>query len=394
MIAATQDAETPNDAILAGLPPEGTPFALAFSGGGDSLALLNHLQGHKDLKALLHVDHGLREGSDVEAVRATDMAAKRGYKLVVLTWVHEGGKSNLTASGLQEKARQARYGLMGDFCRAHDIAALVTAHHADDQAETVLMRVKRASGWRGAAGIRPICYAPVWPELAGVTLYRPALGIRRADLQANIDAQEPIQDPSNEDPNFARIRARQELVARQTLLRDMLDLSGVMREGVHLGIERIRADIKGYHLTHEGQFSVPRFVSADALALIAPIIGGQSGPINRTRVADKLAPLATGEAVSIGEGCIGHWDGEILTLSRDPVAISGRRNPRVMPTATAIQITPAPIVWDGRFLVSGSAGQLHPERRGPHVGFRVLYGRGVRVRNLVSERLDAALSGI
>lgn len=378
-----------SDEITANLPADGIQFALAFSGGGDSLALLQELRNHAGLKAVLHVDHGLREGSDSEAQRAAELAKSLGHDLIVLTWAPEG-----PTSGLQEKARQARYGLMGDYCRAYDIPALLTAHHADDQAETVLMRVKRGSGWRGAAGIWPKRYAPVWPELAGVTLYRPALGVTRAALRANLAALDPINDVSNNDLSFARVRARQELADRPSLTREMLDLSDAMRVGVCDGIARIQTELKGYHLTHEGQFSVPRLISAPALALIAPIIGGQNGPSHRLRIADKLGPLASGEAVSIGGGCMGHWDDEILTLSRDPVAISGRRDRRLMPTAVPIHITPQPTVWDGRFLVSGSAGQLHPERRGPHVGFRVLYGRGVRVRNLVKERLDAALTGM
>lgn len=371
------------------LPAEGTPFALAFSGGGDSLALLQQLRNHKDLKAVLHVDHGLRDGSAAEAGQAAELAKSLGHDLVVLNWQPEG-----PTSGLQEKARQARYGLLGDYCRAHDISALLTAHHADDQAETVLMRVKRGSGWRGAAGIWAKRYAPVWPELAGVTLYRPVLAISGAELRADLLSITPVTDPSNTDRTFARVRARQELAAKPSLTQDMLDLSDAMMVGVRDGIARTRTELQGYHLTHEGQFSVPHLISAPALALIAPIIGGQSGPAHRSRIAEKLEPLASGEAVSIGGGCIGQWDGEILTLSRDPVAISGRRDRRVMPTAVPIQISQQPTVWDGRFLVSGSAGQLHPERRGPHVGFRVLYGRGVRVRNLVQARLEAALTGM
>ena len=377
------------DNIAANLPPDDGPFALAFSGGGDSLALLKYLKDHTGLKAVLHVDHGLRGGSEDDAVRAGELAKSLGYELTVLRWTPEGLKS-----GLQEKARNVRYGLMGEYCRAHDISALVTAHHADDQAETVLMRVKRASGWRGAAGIWPQRYAPVWPELAGVTLYRPALNVSRFDLRANLGSLNPVNDPSNLNTDFARVRAREELSSDPQLTQDMLELSAEMTIGICAELDRIRTELRGYHLTHEGQFSVPRLIGAPALALIVPIIGGQSGPANRMRVTEKLAPLASGETVPIGGGCIGQWDGEILTLSRDPVAISGRRQGRVAPTAMPIQIVPEPFIWDGRFLVSGSAGQLHPERRGPHVGFRVLYGRGVKVRNLVKERLDAALTGM
>ena len=86
------------------------------------------------------------------------------------------------------------------------------------------------------------------------------------------------------------------------------------------------------------------------------------------------------------------WDGEILTLSRDPVAITGRKDRRLAPKAVPMAITGEPFIWDGRFLIHGAAGQIHPERRGAHVGFRILYGRGVRVENLVKARLEAALT--
>ncbi|MGB3457157.1 MAG: tRNA lysidine(34) synthetase TilS [Litorimonas sp.] len=377
----------PASALSAALPSDTPPFALAFSGGGDSLALLSLLKDHPRLKAVLHVDHGLREDSQDDAERAAALAVELGHALTVLRWTHDG-----PTSGVQEKARQARYGLMGDYCRAKGIEALVTAHHADDQAETVLMRVQRASGWRGAAGMRTRCYAPVWPELAGLTLLRPALMLRRKALRDVLGDLEPIEDRSNSDTNFARVRARRELAGRDDLTRDMLALSEAMTDGLRAERALFRRALDGHHLTHEGQFSVPRLLPPAVLALVAPIVGGQSGPADRGRIAERQGELSSGRAVALGEGCMGEWDGEILTLSRDPVAITGRRDRRLAPTAVPIAIPQTPIVWDGRFLVSGAAGQLHPERRGVHVGFRVLYGRGVRIENLVRARLDAALA--
>lgn len=369
------------------LPPDTSPFALAYSGGGDSLALLSLLKDHPSLKAVLHVDHGLRDESEAEALQAAETAKTLGHDVTILRWA-----PNKPTKGLQEKARHARYGLMGDYCRANGINTLVTAHHADDQAETVLMRVQRASGWRGAAGMRTRNYAPVWPELAGVTLLRPMLGVSRDDLRKALLGLTPIEDRSNEDRTYTRIRARDELARKPDLRQEMLDLSAAMQEGLQADLDRIRHDIRGYHLTHEGLMSIPRIIDAACLTLIAPIVGGQSGPAERQRVAEKLSELESGRTISIGEGCMAQWDGEILTLSRDPVAITGRKDRRLAPTAVAMTISQEPFIWDGRFLVSGAAGQIHPERRGAHVGYRILYGRGVRVENLVKTRLDAALT--
>lgn len=372
--------------IEAGLPHD-RPFALAFSGGTDSLALLTLLCAHPRLNGVLHVDHGLREGSDAEAERAAEMAKQMGVKATTLRWA-----PGRLSSRIQEKARQARYGLMGDWCRAHRVDDLVTAHHADDQAETVLMRVQRGSGWRGAAGMAVQTYGPVWPELAGVTLVRPALSIDRIELHSLLSAdQKPIQDVSNDDHRYARVRVRQELRDDLSLRQDMLGLSRDMEAGLATDRLRLAHDLRGHHVTHEGQFSVPRLLGVSALCRLAPIIGGQSGPLSPLGMEDKQAQIERGETIAVGGGAMAQWDGEILTLSRDPVAISGRRDRNLMPTAFPIVIGPQPTVWDGRFIVEGRAGQLHPERRGVHVGFRVLYGQSVRIRNLVKERLAALL---
>ena len=376
------------DELDAHLPADGPSFAFAFSGGGDSLALLTRLKDHPGLKAVLHVDHGLREASEAEAQAAAKLAERLGHELVVLRWTPDE-----PTSGLQEKARHARYGLLGDYCRDQGIDTLVTAHHADDQAETVLMRVKRGSGWRGAAGMRIRRYAPVWPQLADITLSRPMLRVSRANLRETLGSLDPIEDASNTDRTFARIRARAELAQTPNLRPDMLNLAAAMADGLAAETGRIKAELDGHHLTHEGLLSIPRLITAPALALIAPIIGGQSGPADRCRMAEKLTPLQTGDCIAIGEGCLSQWDGEILTLSRDRVAVTGRRDRRLRPTAFPISITDQPVLWDGRFLVSGSAGQLYPERRGNHVGFRVHYGQNVQIKNLVQDRLQAALTG-
>ena len=95
------------------LPDRNTPYAIAYSGGGDSLALLQALARDRALKGVLHVDHGIREGSARDAVLATLQAEQLGRTVEVLQW--EPG--DITA-GLQDKARRARYGLMGSWCRA------------------------------------------------------------------------------------------------------------------------------------------------------------------------------------------------------------------------------------------------------------------------------------
>ncbi len=377
-------SQTLHSNLTALLPDKDTPYALAYSGGGDSLALLQALAGDPRLKAVLHVDHGLREASAKDAILATLQAESLGRSVEVLKWSPGSVKT-----GLQAKARRARYRLMGDWCRAHRIDNLVVAHHADDQAETVLMRIDRGTGWRGAAGMRAISYGPVWPELAGITLLRPALSVSRETLRSELGTLRPLQDPSNENLDFARVRARKRLANDPALRADMLSLSRDLAKGRNQSCEVLRDFLDQTSLSHEGQLTVPATIADWQLTALLPAIGGQAGPASLKAVHNCRSDLGSGVSVAIGTGVLAQQSGQTLVLSRDPVAITGRKDGTLSPSAVRLDIGPEPICWDGRFLFSGEAGVVNPERRGHHAGYRVLYGRDVTVRNLVAERLQA-----
>jgi tRNA(Ile)-lysidine synthase len=179
-----------------------TRVAVAVSGGSDSMALLHMAQqwrGQADVFALT-VDHGLREGSAAEALQVANWCAALAVPHVVLRW--EGVKPS---SGVQAKARVARYDLMSQWCRANSVPALMTAHTADDQAETVAMRLLRTQSARSLAAI--------WPEneWQGVKLLRPFLAMRRQALRDRLMGlgQPWLEDPSNANTAFERIRVRQ-----------------------------------------------------------------------------------------------------------------------------------------------------------------------------------------
>lgn len=122
---------------------------------------------------------------------------------------------------LQANARQARYTALGGWMRERGLTALATAHHADDQAETLLMRLNRGGGVRGLAAMRG---ASRVPGAADLLLLRPLLGWRRADLaQVTSSAGlEPALDPSNHDQRFTRVRVREELAAMPWLAPESL----------------------------------------------------------------------------------------------------------------------------------------------------------------------------
>ncbi|HLU65659.1 MAG TPA: tRNA lysidine(34) synthetase TilS, partial [Kofleriaceae bacterium] len=167
-------------------------LAVAVSGGPDSLCLC--LLAHGWAKArggevsALTVDHGLRPTSADEARQVAAWLGPRGIDHHVLRWT--GAKP---ATAIQEAAREARYRLLGDWCRAAGVLHLLLAHHLDDQAETVAFRRARGSGPEGLAGM------PAVRELAGLRLLRPLLGVPKARLVATLEAagQAWLEDPSN-----------------------------------------------------------------------------------------------------------------------------------------------------------------------------------------------------
>jgi tRNA(Ile)-lysidine synthase len=192
-------------------------LAIAVSGGADSMALLLLAarwakRRHGQLAALT-VDHGLRRqaASEARQVAAWCKALKIEHR--TLQW-----RGQKPSAGIQASAREARYWLMTDYCRRHGVLHLMTAHHLEDQAETVLLRLARRSGLLGLAAM------PALSHRRGIRLLRPLLPVRRARLRTFLAARQQawIEDPSNIDRKFTRVRAR------QTLSRSNqdLDLSG------------------------------------------------------------------------------------------------------------------------------------------------------------------------
>jgi tRNA(Ile)-lysidine synthase len=154
--------------------------------------------------AALIVDHGLRAGSGKEAALVADWAGEHGVKAHVLKRSGPRPRANI-----EEKARAARYALMGEWCVKHGGGALFIAHTLDDQAETFLLRLGRGSGVDGLSGMRPQAPVPV-KGFPGIVLLRPLLEFRRAELRAYLEFRGVgwLEDPMNADPRFARTRIR------------------------------------------------------------------------------------------------------------------------------------------------------------------------------------------
>jgi tRNA(Ile)-lysidine synthase len=325
-------------------------IALGVSGGADSLALALLLKDWTDatggeLMALI-VDHGLRPESGAEADRVGQWLGQRGLAHRVLRWT--GPKPR---RGIQAAARDARYRLMTECCRAAGVLHLALAHHRDDQAETVLMRLAGGSGLDGLAGMAAVS------ELAAVRLIRPLLDTAKADLVATLDArgQEWLEDPSNRDRRHlrARLRAlRPELdragltPARLAATAVMLGRARAVREAETAALLAGAAAVhpEGYiRLDPERLGRAPAEVALRALGRCLMAVGGGAYPPRRRRLERLLAalrddPAHPGRTLA---GCrLLPWGGGLLlcrepAAARDVIPLSDRR----------------PVLWDGRFLI-------------------------------------------
>lgn len=186
--------------ILAGHRPDG--LAVAVSGGGDSLALLglacDWAAEHGCRIHALTVDHRLRPEASDEALLVAREAMRMGAQHDTLYWSGWDGKGNLQAA-----AREARYALMRAFCAQRGFRAILLGHTRDDQAETVLMRLARGSGVDGLSAMAE-------GRFGTNDVLRPVLGETRADLRVWLSRQGMrwIEDPTNDDPRYDRVRAR------------------------------------------------------------------------------------------------------------------------------------------------------------------------------------------
>lgn len=311
VVAATEAAAavTLSEAFavaMAALGPfERSPrLAVAVSGGADSVALCLLAdawarQGGGRVTALT-VDHRLRPGSGGEAAQVGRWLAERGIEHHILAW--SGPKPT---SGVQAAARAARYRLLGEACRERGLLHLLVAHHAADQAETMLLRALAGSGLGGLAGMQPLLTLPHG------RLLRPLLRIDPARLRAWLrDQQQPwIEDPSNHSPMFGRVRMRQALPSLEAAGLDRGTLAAVR---VDMQAARASTDaavavwLAATVTCHEAGYAeidlpslrrLPLFIAREVLARTIATIGGGEWPPESAgieRLRDRLGGLSCG----------------------------------------------------------------------------------------------------
>lgn len=229
--------------LRAAVPEFEGQIGVAVSGGPDSLALLLlAAAAWPDRVVAATVDHQLRPEAADEAQHVAGICRAIGVPHDVLT-----PAAPITGS-LQTNARAARYELLADWRKRRGAAYVMTAHHADDQAETLLMRLNRGAGVAGLAGVR---------RINGHVL-RPVLAWRRSELSEIVDCSgfSPVADPSNDDPRFDRVRIRKELAEAP-----WIDAGAVAQSAAHL------AEVEDAMTWMAARLAEER-VSAEATALV------------------------------------------------------------------------------------------------------------------------------
>ncbi len=244
------------------------------------------------------VDHGLRPESAAEAKSVADLSARLGVPHGTLVWTGAKPKTRV-----QERAREARYRLLVDHARATGGDAILTAHHADDQAETVLFRLLRGSGVAGLAGMEAIS------RRDGLTVARPLLDVAKSALVAFCRARGAafIDDPSNADPHYARARLKG-LMAR-------LSEEGLGQERLsRLARRAAEADEALSRMTDEVEARLGAAGPIDADALFAEPIA----------IVDRLLARRIAAAGGREESRIGLEKIEALALRLRDAAAEGR----------------------------------------------------------------------
>jgi tRNA(Ile)-lysidine synthase len=341
--------------LMARLGPFERPprLAVAVSGGADSLALAllaHHWARQRGGSVLaLTVDHGLRPESAAEADRVGQWLAIYRIAHHVIRW--QGDKPR---TGIQEKARAARYALLFGRCQEHGILHLLTGHHRDDQSETVRMRIERGSGPIGLAGMSDSIPANA------ARLLRPLLEVPKARLEATLIArgQVWIDDPSNRNPAYARARLRHMTPADSGAGVDAaVDLGrrmGVRQAENQVEVARALVDCatlmpEGYaYLDMSRLVSAPNSAAMGCLDRLIRSVGGNRYPIAHQPLERLCHEVRAGlnRRRSLG-GCLIAPRGRGLLVMREPDAMQ-----RPMTAEAGTTVT-----WDRRFeLRLGGAG--------------------------------------
>lgn len=314
------------------------PVAVAFSGGGDSLALLLAARAFARRRgrplAALHVDHGLQAASAAWADTAERTAARLGAAFVRLDWTGEK-----PAAGLPAAARAARHRLIAEAARTLGAPVVLVGHTLDDQLENALMR-----GSGVPVGLlREWSPSPAWPEGRGVFLCRPLLTLRRAELRQWLSEEGLgwLDDPANDDLRHPRARARRALAegAEPPVL-------GEVGSKALAGLWRARP-WGGAVLDREGLVQAEPTEALRLLQIAAACASGVERLSRPARAEGLLTRLKAGGGfiATLGGARIEASDAQVVLEREAGEAARGGLGPLALEAG-------ALAVWDGRFEIA------------------------------------------
>ena len=302
--------------------------------------------------SVLTVNHDLRPEAALEAEKVREWTTALGIEHHTLVWS--------APQPAQSKARTARYDLMADWCEAHAVSWLLTAHTLDDQAETVLMRLARTASLDSLAGI------PRLGHWRAIRLLRPLLSERHQTLRDMLRGlgQQWVEDPSNEDERYERVRIRKalpQLAALGITAESLSELAAQATQAVH-ALSCAADDWVALHAkAHDaGYCAIPRNTFAGQTKVLqARILGRLLSRYGAGLVPEpaELAHLADWAV----EGSSRRTLGGAIIAARKAHLLIGREPGRI---STAPVMVPASgeMFWDGRFTVWAKPGsQIIPE---------------------------------
>lgn len=325
-------------------------LAIATSGGPDSLALtlLAHQwaqdQGGKIVA--LTVDHRLREASTTEAHQVASWLKDRGIDHHILTWKQD----QKPTSALQATARKARYDLLSQWCQGHGIKYLLTAHHAEDQLETFLIRLAKGSGLKGLTSIQKSVPTPFG------RLLRPLLTVEASRLKKTLQSfQQPFfLDPSNENTDFTRVRWRKllPLLAEEGLTSASLQETLSRLDHTQRLIDQHITSLFQKHVTfspygyatlsHETLFETPEALE-EILKNLFAAMGTRTYPVRRHALHRALEAMKKNQSFTLS-GCQILHKPKAWQIIREPSAV---QKELFIPQ-------PGSYIWDHRFIVEVS----------------------------------------
>ncbi|MCF6343841.1 MAG: tRNA lysidine(34) synthetase TilS [Devosiaceae bacterium] len=332
-------------------------IALGVSGGADSLALMLIVAkwvskiDETPQVFVYSVDHKLRPNSDKEVAYVIKQAKKLGLKAKALSWQ---GKKPTT--GIQEKARIARYQLIKQAMKQDKVEILLTGHHAYDQAETILMRMAHSSGIKGLGGMNK------FSKVEEVKIFRPLLEISPTllhEIVANSDLR-AINDPSNENKDFERIRWRKILPSlfelglneRQFSIfsKRIKRANEALEENCLISFEKIiTIDILGIlHIDKQGFNNLSQEIKIRTLQKAIRYIGNDAKPFALAKIEQLSTKMQDAENF------------KKLTLHKCNIAIKDNyfeisKELSYLPKKDIILNAGEQVFWDNRFIIENTS---------------------------------------